>query len=408
MSELKKQYFKTIPVPEKERTFNVYEKKDKYIKWGVDNRFPYVVVNAYQNSSIHAACINSVIRAIIGEGLITENNLILDQANKDGETWNEIFHKIVTDYYIFGGFALEIIWSKDRKSIAEVYHIDFTYLRAKEKNLRGKIPGYYISNEWNKLNWIQEITDVPYLPVFNTNTSKDEPNQIYVFNPYNPTLEYYPLPVYNGCLDLALLDSSVDKFHLANITNGMTPSIAITTFTNANEDERQAIEMNLQNQYAGAHNAGRLLYMDVDSKENAPLIQTIDTNTADGYYEVINNSTRDKILSGHRITSPEILGIMTPGLRIGDQNAATTAYLLFLNTVIKPYQQVILDSLTKIMNINYPDIKLGIMQTKLFDDGTEETEITTGVDAEANESNTLETQIEVADRIDNNVDNNNI
>jgi hypothetical protein len=130
-------------------------------------------------------------------------------------------------------------------------------------------------------------------------------------------------------------------------------------------------------------------------------------NVADGYYEIINASTRDKILTGHRITSPEILGIMTPG-KLGGKDDVSNAYLLFLNTVIKPYQQQILDCMTKIMDINYPGIKLGIMQTKLFDDGTEETSVTTGADAENNEGAVLETQIEVADRIDTNQEDNNI
>ena len=90
---MKKQYFKTIPIQQADRTYNVYEKKDKYVKYGMDNRFPYLVIDAYQNSSIHASCVNAITNAIVGDGLITENNLILDQANLDGETWNEIFEK---------------------------------------------------------------------------------------------------------------------------------------------------------------------------------------------------------------------------------------------------------------------------------------------------------------------------
>ena len=42
------------------------------------------------------------------------------------------------------------------------------------------------------------------------------------------------------------LDTEVDNFHINNIKNGLAPSIAITTFTNADEDERQAIEAMLQ------------------------------------------------------------------------------------------------------------------------------------------------------------------
>jgi hypothetical protein len=47
---------------------------------------------------------------------------------------------------------------------------------------------------------------------------------------------------------------------------------------------------------------------------------------------------REKILTAHRITSPEIFGIMTPG-KLGGKDEVTDAYLLFINTVVRPFQQ---------------------------------------------------------------------
>ena len=127
------------------------EHKDaKYIKFGADNKFPDYLIDLYNNSSTHGACINAIVEAIRGEGLVTQNEAILDRANLENESWNDIFNKIAYDYKIFGGFALEIIWSKDRSRIAEVYHIDFSYVRAKEKNHRNHVPGYFINDEWSR------------------------------------------------------------------------------------------------------------------------------------------------------------------------------------------------------------------------------------------------------------------
>ena len=359
---------------------------------------PNQLIKLYLESPTHATCVNAIVEAIIGEGLVVESGIELEIANQDGETWNQILSKVAKDYYIFGGFALEVIWSKDRTKIAEVYHIDFSYLRAKEKDHRGKIPGYYISDEWGIRNEFvgTDLDKLPYLPVFNPNNSKQETNQVLIHQPYQPGMKYYPVPFYHGGLRVIELDAEIDTFHLANIKNGMAPSIAITTFTNAEPDERAAIERQLRQQYEGSAKAGRFFYMDVDSPENSPKIETIQTNNADGYYNVLNEATMQKILTAHRITSPEMFGIMSPG-KLGGKDEVENAYLLFLNTVIVPIQSSIIDCFTKLLETNVPDIVLGIMQTNLFRNMTTNTDVVTGLDAENNEENQLEAQIEKTD-----------
>jgi hypothetical protein len=212
-------------------------------------------------------------------------------------------------------------------------------------------------------------------------------------------MKYYPLPDYVGALKIIELDAQVDNFHLNNITNGVVPSVAITTFTNANEEEREAIEIMLRQQYGGTQNAGSLIYMDVDSPENAPVITPIQSNGTDEYYTTINDLVTQKILTAHRITSPMMLGIKTEG-QLGGRTETTEAYLLFTNTVVKPFQQAILDCFDEIFKINYGnDYILGVEQLKLYSDGKEEVDVVTGQESEVGEDNILEAQIERADRL---------
>ena len=375
-------------------------KTEHFIKFGEYNDFPNQLISMYNNSSINNTCVNAVVEAIVGEGLTTENEEILDKANRENESWNDIYKKVSKDFKLFGGFAMEVIWSKDRKRIAEIYHIDFSYLRAKEKNYRGRIPGYYISDEWNekyRFGVTQGIKDLPYLPVYNPETNAEETNQIYVFQPYRPGMRYYPLPDYVGGLRVIETDIEVDNFHVNNLKNGLAPSLAITTFTNADDDERSTIEQMLRLQYSGTGNAGNLVYMDVDSPENAPIITPIPQNGADGYYTTINDMVIQKILTSHRITSPMMLGIKTEG-QLGGRTELLDAYLLFLNTVIRPFQQSILDVFDELLTVNYGDITIGVKQLKLFNDGSEESEVITGTDADSGEDTSLEAGIEAADR----------
>ena len=399
----KKYTFKTIPRNnDTNARISMIERKNQfYISFGADNGFPNKLIDLMNYSSIHGTCINATVDSIIGNGLTTTNPETLDFANFEGESWNDVFKKVAKDLKLFGGFALEIIWSKDRTKIAEVYHIDFSYLRAKEKNFRGKVPGYYIWDEWNGINSYvnQSLEDIPFLPVYNPLKKDEEPSQIYTFQSYRPGMKYYPVPDYVGALKVIELDAQIDTFHLNNISNGAVPSLAITTFTNANEEEREAIEIMLRNQYGGAENAGSLIYMDVDSPENAPVITPIDSNGTDVYYTTINDLVTQKILTAHRITSPMMLGIKTEG-QLGGRTETSEAYLLFTNTVIKPFQQAILDCFDEILKINFgSDYVLGIQQLNLYSDSEEVVDVVTGQDSEVGEDNLLEEQIERADRV---------
>ncbi len=376
------------------------KKTDTYVKFGEYNSFPNDLIELYNNSSIHNTCVNAIVDGIVGEGLIGDPEWVTEHANSDNESWNNLFKKVAKDYKLYGGFALEVIWNKSRTKIAEVYHIDFSYLRAKEKDHRGKIPGYYISDEWmDKYRYSgRAIDDLPYLPVYNPSTNLAEPQQLYVYKPYAPGQKYYPLPDYVGALRVIDLDTEVDNFHINNIKNGLAPSLAITTFTNANEDEREAIERMLQLQYAGTNNAGSLMYMDVDSPENAPVITPIPQNGADDYYTTMNDMVTQKILTAHRITSPMILGIKTAG-QLGGREEIIDAYLLLVNTVIRPYQQDILSVFEELLEQKYPEqeISLGVQQLKLFSDGEEEVDVVTSIDAEVGDDSALEAEIEKAD-----------
>jgi len=378
--------FATIKKDTYQKRYSSEKKDKKFIKYGDDNQYPNYLIDLYNHSSTHASCVNAVVEGIRGEGLITENESVLDSANKAGETLNDIYNKIALDYKLFGGFALEVIWSRDRSRIAELYHIDFSFLRAKEKDYRGKCPGYFVYNDWKRSytgTTRIDLNDIPYLPIFNPLKKEEEAKQIYVHQPYTPGKEYYPLPDYAGATKVIDLDQEVDNFHINNIKNGLTPSLSITTFTNATDDERMAIENMLKEQYAGTNNAGNLMYIDVDAPENAPVITPIPQNGADGYYTTINDMVSQKILTAHRITSPALLGIKENTGLGNNAEEIETAYRLFLNTVVLPYQQSILSCLEYLLGYNYEDISLGVVQKNpLYEAEDDETEVVTSQEAD--------------------------
>ena len=73
-------------------------KEKQFIRWGADNKYPDYLIELYNHSSIHASCINAIVEAVRGEGLVTENEAILDYANRMGESWNNLYNKVALDY----------------------------------------------------------------------------------------------------------------------------------------------------------------------------------------------------------------------------------------------------------------------------------------------------------------------
>lgn len=356
---------------------NIEKAQGKYIKSGDDNQFPQYLIDLYNRSSLNGACINSIVQGIIGGGLTANEEVFLDKANGQGETWNDIYAKVALDYKLHGSFALEIIYSNDKSRIADVYHIDYSFLRAKQKNEKGQIPGYYINDNWAR--YYEPQKEFMYLPVFDWNKRFEENSQVFVVKKFQPGQNFYCLPDYVGALKVIELDTSVDDFHNNNLKNGCVPSLAITTFMNSNDTDVKHVEEMLRANYTGTGNAGSLIYMDVPSKEEMPEITPIDPAATDVYYTTINDLVTQKILTAHRITSPLLLGIQQPG-SLGNRAEMIDARILFQHNVIEPFQQEILKQLEGILSYNYPGIVLGVETKTLFDDGEIEEEVITSVE----------------------------
>jgi len=393
--ELNKHKLMIIPKYREEMypTSKVFEDdKGKIVYYGERNDFPHYITELYNKSSINATAINAITDGIVGGGLTTEDETVLERANRDGESWNDIFKKVALDRALFGGYALEVIWSNDRTKITDVYHIDFSYIRAHRMNERGIVPGYFVSSQFeNKGRLRISDDDVVYIPKF-SKVDRESPSQMYYFNPYRPGMRYYPLPDYNAGLNIIALDAEIDNFHKNNIKNGLAPSLSITTFTNADNEDRDVIERQLRDAYAGSDNAGSLIYMDVANKDEAPVITPIPQNGADGYYTTVNDMVLQKILTAHRIVSPMLLGIRTEG-QLGGRTELLESQALFVANVIQPKQSDILTTFEEIFKINGYEEPIGIESIRIFEDG-EEVDVTTSIEAESGDDSELENEIE--------------
>ena len=85
----------------------------------------------------------------------------------------------------------------------------------------------------------------------------------------------------------------------------------------------------------------------------------------DKQYLALQELLTSNILSGHRCTSPMLMGIRDTGGGLGNNaDELNSAANFYLNTVIKPYQDQIVKVLRKIFKVNNMDMPVNFVQLK--------------------------------------------
>jgi len=318
-----------------------------WVLYGGDNHMAQYLISRYQNCAIHKAIITSKREQICGDGMVSLNNPMstVNLVNKK-ENIADVFRKCALDLVLFGGYALNCIWSRDRKTIAEIYHTDFSRLRCGKINPEtDEIEKYYYSGDWSN------IKKFPVLEYDTFNQEDGEPSQIYYYKSYTPNNSYYPHPDYSGALAAIEIDINIKEFHANNLKNGMLPSLWID-FVNGvpSSDEMRIITQSIEEQFSSVNNAGRPIISFNESAELSPRITQIPASSNDGYYAQVYEDITRSILSGHRVSSGELFGISTAG-KLGSAQELTEHTEFFRKTVIQPYQNELLPTFNKLMSL---------------------------------------------------------
>ena len=321
----------------------------EYVLYGEGNLMPQYLISRYNNCAIHKAIITSKKEQILGDGIVSLNNpMATINLINESENVSEVLAKCALDLVLFGGFSLNCVWSKDRKTIAEIYHLDFSRIRSGKINPEtDEIEKYYYSADWTAIKKFP----VEEYDVFNQEDG--EPSQIYYYKQYSPNNSYYPHPDYSGGLAAIEIDVNVHEFHANNLKNGCLPSLWINMNNGlGNDEEQRVITRALESQFSSVNNAGRPIISFNESKETAPEITQIETSANDGYYQAISENIVRSILSAHRISSGELFGISTAN-KLGSKDEIVTHIEYVRKTVIMPYQKQLLSVFDKLCSMKF-------------------------------------------------------
>jgi len=317
-----------------ERSYAESANSKGFVNYGDDNLFPQYLIDLFHSSSTHNALTTTIATMVFGEGFdatTLDGRLAFDQWNLNDE-----LRKACVDFQIQGGFALEVNWSLDRTTIANVSHLPFENIRSGFVNEDEQVDYYYYSKDWSS-----KKEEVDEICTFDPERKLDHPTQIFYVKPFSPGSFYYPKPCYTGSIDYIELDKEIGKYHINNIKNGMSPSFSIH-FKNGipPQEERNRIRMDIERQMSGASNAGKFIVTYSDDPERKPDFEPFQLSDAHNQYQFLSEEVTAKIMVGHRVTNPQMFGVAVPGKLGGGGELAESAEL-FEQNVVRPNRRIV-------------------------------------------------------------------
>ena len=320
-----------------------------WIAYGEDNNYFQFLIDRYNGSPTNNAAVNGISQAIYGKGLsATDANKKPDQyAQMISLLHKDCVRKVSYDLKLMGQAAIQVIYSKDRKKIAQLEHFPIETLRAEKANDDGDIPAYYYFKDWTKI----KPSDKPLrIPAYGQSKEKIE---MYYVKPYRAGFYYYSPVDYQGGLQYCELEEEISNYHLNNIMNGLAPSMLIN-FNNGtpNQQERELIEQRIASKFSGSSNSGKFILAFNDNKDSQAEITPVQLSDAHNQYQFLSDESAKKIMVAHRIVSPMLLGIKDNSGLGNNAEEMKTASLLMDNTVIRPFQELLIDCFDTLLAYN--------------------------------------------------------
>lgn len=329
-------------------------KKGEFVEYGLDNNYFNFLIERYLYSTTNNAIITGVSNMIYGKGISA-----LD-ANKKPDEYAKMISiikpnclkKIGLERKLLGMAAMQVGYEKGEVKFVD--HFPMHTLRAEKCNDKGEIEAWYYHPDWANKKPSEEIKRIP---AFGFGNGKEV--ELYIIKPYISGYHYYTPIDYSGALPYAKLEEEVSDYLINDVMNGFSGTKVIN-FNNGvpPEEKREEIANEVKRKLTGARGEKVIVGFN-SSVENKTTVDDIPLNDAPAHYEYLSKECFEKLVVGHRVTSPMLLGIRDAGGGFSNNaDEIKTATLLYDNLVIKPYQLEIIDALDEVLSVNGIKLKL--------------------------------------------------
>ena len=331
----------------------VEENKSKnWVTNGRNNSFYQYIIDRYNGSPTNATIINSYINLMYGNGLAYKGNGTEEWVKVVSIFPKKELRKVLADFVIFGEASLQIIKTKDKKGIANIYHLPNEKVAPAIENEEGEIEGYWYCNNWNK----QNQNPPEYFSAFGTSNDAIE---IYCIKPYKAGKNYFSDPDYLAGLPYAEMEEEIANYYISHIKNGLSFGyiINIPDGNSLSPEEKDQLEYKIKQKLTGSNNAGKFI-LSFNGRDAEITVTPLQVNDAHKQWEYLTSEARQQLLTSHGVVSPMLFGIKDNTGLGNNADELDTAEAQLVKRVIQPKQRTILEALDEIFNFYGININL--------------------------------------------------
>ena len=324
------------------------------VQYGMDNNYPYKLIDLYNTSVTHKACADFATNAIVGEGIDWEAMKV-----KNGDIpnpnysmgWNEFIRALAFDFSLYSAFAFQIIKNRDGKTYS-FFPQSIETVRLEEMDEEGVINNAYLCKDWSATGKYPPVK----IPMFGFQSEREIPMGV-------PYLFYHKQynPVNASAIQAIQAEAQYQTYDLKSITNGFTPAGAITLPSVETDEERNAIINNITNMFTGAENSNAIVITFRNNIEEKPIEFTpfVTPTSNVNLYDAANERTINRIMAGWRVPTKALIGF--PADNTGFSNSGEymeAAYALYNVNVANNNRREILDVINQLFKMNNVDVEI--------------------------------------------------
>ena len=332
--------------------------------YGNTNDYPQQVSEIVNLSGTGKVCLNTYAKFIKGKGFLDAGFGQLKVGGND-DTSNDLLFKLASDFALYGGFAVHVNYTSNF-TIKELQHVPFETLRFSAMDEKGDFSQVALHSDWGRRftklkKWKKE--DIEFIDIFNPDPEaifsqmqkagswEKYKGQIYFYS--NEGDKVYPLPIFDSVLtDMSTEEGLSNLTYRAARNNMITAGVIVDIIAEEESDEEFEKKKKEFLEFQGDEEAGKLIYVQVKSKEEVPQFVKFDSDNFDKNFDTTTNKTKDKI--GRAFTQPPILRAEDVGANFGS-DLMENAYN-FYNSITENERTILSDTFKYLFQFWYVNV----------------------------------------------------
>ena len=338
--------------------------RENWVEFGEDNDYFNWLIGRYTHSTTNNAVINNMSRLIYGRGIgaLDASRRPMDFAQLKTLFRPNDLRKVSKELKMLGNAAFQVVFNKKHTKVVAVHHIPVNNIRAEKCNEEGEITGYYYSDHWEDTRKYAPKR----IPAFGS--SKEEIEILYI-QPFSVGMKYYSAVDYQGCLPYCVLEEEVSEYLINEVQNGFSGTKVIN-FNNGvpTEEQQRLISKKVKGKLTGS-NGDKVIIAFNDNAESTTTVDDIPLNDAPEHYAYLSTEASGKILVGHNVVSPMLVGVTTDNQGFSSNaDEIEVASRYFYNIAVKPFQDLLIDAIDSILAFNNVSLDLYFKPLNLLED----------------------------------------